>query len=105
MLNALLIATRVVSTCCPVRSACTLAALSIFNPLKSATPATAAFVLVPLNVPPPGLFESPASRSTCPCYRVAAGILQRHRRLRAQAVPAVPPPGWIVNASLFAAPE
>ena len=86
--------------------------LSIFKPrpLKLATPATAAFVNVPLNVPgAPGFKGVPGGMATVTVdvsvvTVLPTGILHRHHRLRpVQAVPPVPPPGCVVNAS-FAAP-
>ena len=73
--------------------------------LKFATPATAAFVNVPLNVPPPGLFRiatvmvdvSVVTVLPLASCTVTTGCV-------AQAVPAVPLLGDVVNASFAATP-
>ena len=82
--------------------------MSIFSALalKSATPVTAAFVNVPLNTPPgPALFRiatvtvdvSVVTVLPLASCTVTTGCV-------AQAVPPVPPPGCVVNASFAAAP-
>jgi hypothetical protein len=77
----------------------------MLRPVKVATPLTAATVAVPESVPAPGLVpiasvtEAVDEVTVLPCasWIVTPGCV-------AQALAAVPPPGWVVKASLEAAP-
>ena len=79
--------------------------MSTPHPANVATPATAAWGLVPqVRVAPPGVVSARVTLLVLPVtvfpntsWTVTTGCVPK-------AVPPVLPPGWVVNASLAAAP-
>src|SRR5947208_512800 len=86
-----------VSPAAPAVKVYALPTLLMLNPGNVATPLTAATLVVPARVPPPGL--EPIATATFPCASSAVTCTAG-----AITAPAVASPGWTVKASAIAGP-